>query len=154
VWREVQVRTAVARAVAGLIPAAEPKQVAIEEQYVDEPAEVRTDPVRLEQILVNLVSNAIRHSPAGEAVTVRVRGGAHDVAFEVHDRGPGVPLELRDKIFEPFERFDPHSGSGSGLGLPLSRRLAEILGGHLGIDCHGGVTVFRLVLPLHPPASS
>lgn len=152
VWRDVQVRTAVARAVAGLIPAAEPKEVSIEEQYVHEPHELRTDPMRLEQILVNLVSNAIRHSPAGRAVVIRVQGNAHDTAFEVHDQGPGVPEELREKIFEPFERFDPLSGTGSGLGLPLSRRLAEILGGKLSVENPAGRTVFRLVLPLEPPA--
>jgi len=108
--------------------------------------------MRLEQILVNLVSNAIRHSPAGRAVVIRVQGNAHDTAFEVHDQGPGVPEELREKIFEPFERFDPLSGTGSGLGLPLSRRLAEILGGKLSVENPAGRTVFRLVLPLEPPA--
>jgi two-component system sensor histidine kinase KdpD len=152
VWRDVQVRTAVARAVAGLIPSAEPKQVSIEEQYVNEPRELRTDPMRLEQILVNLVSNAIRHSPEGRAVVIRVQGNRDDAVFEVEDRGPGVPAELREKIFEPFERFDPMSGTGSGLGLPLSRRLAEILGGHLTMEAPDGITVFRLVLPLAPPA--
>jgi signal transduction histidine kinase len=154
VWRDVQVRTAVARAVAGLIPAAEPKQVSIEEQYVQEPHELRTDPMRLEQILVNLVSNAVRHSPPGRAVVIRVQGNANDTAFEVHDQGPGVPEDLREKIFEPFERFDPLSGTGSGLGLPLSRRLAEILGGRLSVETLGGATVFRLVLPLEPPADA
>lgn len=152
VWRDVQVRTAVARAVAGLIPSAEPKQVSIEEQYVNEPLELRTDPMRLEQILVNLVSNAIRHSPENHPVVIRVEGNRHHAVFEVQDRGPGVPAELREKIFEPFERFDPMSGTGSGLGLPLSRRLAEILGGHLTMEAPDGITVFRLVLPLAPPA--
>jgi signal transduction histidine kinase len=154
VWRDVQVRTAVARAVAGLIPAAEPKQVSIEEQYLNEPRELRTDPMRLEQILVNLVSNAIRHSPEGRAVVIRVQGNRDHAVFEVEDCGPGIPAELRDKIFEPFERFDPLSGTGSGLGLPLSRRLAEILGGHLTVECPEDATVFRLALPLEPPTES
>ena len=63
-----------------------------------------------------------------------------------------MPPALREKIFEPFERFDPLSGTGSGLGLPLSRRLAEILGGRLSVETLGGATVFRLALPLEPPA--
>ena len=100
---------------------------------------------------MNLVPTAIRHSPAGRAVVIRVVGGARDTMFEVHDQGPGVPEDLREKIFEPFERFDPQSGTGSGLGLPLSRRLAEILGGRLTVDARAGATVFRLVLPIEPP---
>jgi signal transduction histidine kinase len=153
-WRDVQVRTAVARAVAGLIPAAEPKQVSIEEQYDGEPRDLLTDPLRLEQILVNLVSNAIRHSPAGGTVVIRVEDARDGTAFEVRDQGPGIPPDQQDKIFEPFERFDPSSGTGSGLGLALSRRLAEILGGRLSVDCPPGATVFRLVLPARPPVDA
>jgi signal transduction histidine kinase len=84
-------------------------------------------------------------------VTVRVHGGDGVVTFDVCDQGPGIPPELLDRIFEPFERFDPSSGLGSGLGLPLSRRLAEILGGALTVDCPAaGGAVFRLTLPLAP----
>ncbi len=155
VWQEVQIRTAVARAIAGLVPAAETKHVAIEEDYRAPPVSLRTDGMRLEQILVNLLSNAIRHSPAGEPVAVRVRGGADTVYFEVEDAGAGIPEGMRATIFEPFERFDPQSGVGSGLGLPLSRRLAEILGGSLDVECPpGGGSVFRLSLPLAPPAAT
>jgi signal transduction histidine kinase len=140
--------------VAGLIPAAEPKQVSIEEQYDGEPRDLLTDPLRLEQILVNLVSNAIRHSPAGGTVVIRVEDARDGTAFEVRDQGPGIPPDQQDKIFEPFERFDPSSGTGSGLGLALSRRLAEILGGRLSVDCPPGATVFRLVLPARPPVDA
>jgi two-component system sensor histidine kinase KdpD len=68
--------------------------------------------------------------------------------FAVVDRGPGIPAELRDRIFEPFERFDPHSGLGTGLGLPVSRRLAEALGGSLSVeDTAGGGATFILKIP-------
>ncbi len=75
------------------------------------------------------------------------------VSFRVSDRGRGIPLELQDRIFEPFERFDPHSGLGTGLGLPVSRRLAEVLGGALTVQSvvNRGAT-FTLALPLRPPA--
>src|SRR2546426_2292394 len=122
-------------------------------EYSNGAATLRTDPVRLEQILVNLLSNAVRHSPAGETVVVRVEQGSSDVWFRVVDHGPGVPPELRMRIFEPFERFDPHSGLGTGLGLPVSRRLAEVLGGTLSVE--SGVkpgATFTLVLPFEPPA--
>jgi two-component system sensor histidine kinase KdpD len=60
-----------------------------------------------------------------------------------------VPTELRERIFEPFERFDPHSGLGTGLGLPVSRRLAEVLGGQLTVEeTPGGGATFVLALPM------
>ncbi len=151
VWRELDVATAVGRALAGLRPAAETKGVALEVQC---PADVvlRTDPVRLEQILVNLLSNAVRHSPEGDRIVVRVDAADSEVRFGVSDHGPGIPAEQQARIFEPFERFDPHSGLGTGLGLPVSRRLAEVLGGGLIVQSEPGRgATFTLTLPLAPP---
>src|SRR5207253_10188409 len=97
-------------------------------------------------------SNAVRHSPDGETVAVQVEQGSSDVRFRVVDHGPGVPPELRAGIFEPFERFDPHSGLGTGLGLPVSRRLAEVMGGRLAVENMAGPgATFTLVLPQRPP---
>jgi signal transduction histidine kinase len=149
VWREVELRPAIQRAVSGVEPAGEAKNISLEVVTDAAPPGLRTDPVRLEQILLNLLSNAVRHSPAGQAITLRVETASPDVRFTVVDRGSGVPAELRDRIFEPFERFDPHSGLGTGLGLPVSRRLAEVLGGKLSVeDTPGGGATFVLVLPM------
>lgn len=152
VWREVEVLSAIQRAVTGVEPAAEAKRLSLEVVPGTPPAlKLRTDPVRLEQILVNLLSNAVRHSPEGQTITVRVEGASPEVCVRVVDRGSGVPSELRERIFEPFERFDPHSGLGTGLGLPVSRRLAEVLGGRLMVeDTEGGGATFVLVLPMKP----
>jgi two-component system cell cycle sensor histidine kinase PleC len=152
VWREIDVQEAAHRALAGFTPAAEEKHLVI---TVDSPPEIpvfRTDPVRLQQILVNLLSNAVRHSPEGGRIAVAVRPNGSAIEFRVRDDGAGVPADVVDRIFEPFERFDPHSGVGTGLGLPVSRRLAEVLGGCLSVQSAPGQgATFILELPLTPP---
>jgi signal transduction histidine kinase len=149
VLRNVDIRSAVQRAIATSEPGAAAKSIGLEVSTNGAPDEVRTDPVRLEQILVNLLSNAVRHSPERGSVLVRADAGdAGGVEFAVIDRGPGVPADLQQKIFEPFERFDPHSGVGTGLGLPVSRRLAEALGGTLTVaETPGGGATFILKIP-------
>ena len=105
---------------------------------------VRGDRVLLTQILVNLLANAARHSPAAEAVVVRVTRSGGDVLVEVRDRGEGVPVELRERVFENGESFGDHAGDG--IGLSLSRRLAERMSGTIRLEDEPG-GVFTLVLP-------
>lgn len=148
VMRDVLIRGALEHVLAVSEPAATAKHLTLMLQMNEKPVSVRTDPVRLEQILLNLLSNAIRHSPDGATIEVRVGENAGQAVFAVMDHGPGVPPELRDRIFEPFERFDPHSGHGTGLGLPVSRRLAEALGGTLTVqETAGGGATFSLKIP-------
>ena len=151
VWRKVDLGAAMRRALAGFEPAAETKQLALVEDIPAACPPIVTDPVRLEQILVNLLSNAVRHSPPGGEIRVEIRPNTAMVEFLVRDQGPGIPPDLQERIFEPFERFDPLSGQGTGLGLPVSRRLAEVLGGRLEVESalqRGAV--FTLTLPLRP----
>ena len=151
VWREVEPTAAVHRALIGFAPAAEEKRISFK---VDVPAALapfETDPVRLQQILVNLLSNAVRHSPPGGSIQVTLRSNGNGVEFVVRDEGPGIPVEIQERVIEPFERFDPHSGLGTGLGLPVSRRLAEVLGGRLSVEsAEGEGAAFILRLPKAP----
>jgi signal transduction histidine kinase len=151
VWREVDLAQATQRALTGFEPAAEAKRVALTAEVTSRTPTLLTDPVRLQQILVNLVSNALRHSPEGGRVRLGVRPNGKTIDFIVQDEGPGIPPDVVDRIFEPFERFDPHSGAGTGLGLPVSRRLAEVLGGSLTVDsAPGRGATFTLALPPQP----
>ena len=152
-WREVDVGVAIERALAGIRPVADAKQVTLEVRGAGSVRALRTDPLRLEQILVNLLSNAVRHGPEKGSVVVEVAAADSAVRFAVVDQGPGIAPELQARIFEPFERFDPHSGVGTGLGLPVSRRLAEVLGGELRVHSEIGCgATFTLTLPLAPPS--
>jgi signal transduction histidine kinase len=148
VMRDVGLGVALQRVITASEPAASAKGIRLKTTVNGARETIRTDPVRLEQILLNLLSNAIRHSPEQSGVALIVRDGEGMIWFAVSDNGPGVPAELRERIFEPFERFDPHSGLGTGLGLPVSRRLAETLGGVLTVEeTAGGGATFILKLP-------
>ena len=100
--------------------------------------------------LVNLLENASKYSPAGSPITIRARQEGDRLRISVLDRGPGVPDEERERIFEPFYRpaeFAPDVG-GTGLGLSIARGLAVAQGGSLEFEPRaGGGSVFTLVLP-------
>lgn len=135
--------------------AAREKQLALDVAPADGAAVVRTDPARVRRIVANLVSNAIKYTPAGGRVAVRVSAdgaddGARRVSVAVCDTGPGVPPELRERIFEDFFRLpgSERMASGSGIGLAISRRLARLLGGDVTVaPAPQGGSVFTLWLP-------
>jgi two-component system sensor histidine kinase KdpD len=115
----------------------------------DDIAEVRADPALLERILVNVIANAIRYSPPGRPPSVAVSEHAGVVEVRVVDRGPGVPEADRESIFLPFQRLgDRDNETGVGLGLALSRGLAEAMGGTLRPETTpGGGLTMTLALP-------
>ncbi|SEH03583.1 two-component system, OmpR family, sensor histidine kinase KdpD [Nonomuraea solani] len=94
--------------------------------------EFMADPALLERVLVNLMTNAVRHSPAGEPVLVSASWHGENVEIRVIDRGPGIPQEAHERVFMPFQRLgDRDNHAGVGLGLALSRGLTEAMGGTL-----------------------
>ncbi len=151
VFKDCRLADVLAAAVKQVRPSADAKDVAIRLDTGAAPADVQTDPLRLEQVLVNLLSNAIRHSPPREDVVVRAEGAVDETLIHVIDRGHGIAREDQPKIFEPYIRVDPESGLGSGLGLPVSRRMTELIGGRLTVhsDLGRGAT-FTIALPARP----
>ena len=110
----------------------------------------QTDASRIEQILTNLLGNAIRHTPAGTQVLLAL--GEHDgvVDFTVKDEGPGVSQAEVEEIFDIYVTKAGEEAHGHGLGLPLSRRLARLLGGELVAEPDRSGGLFRLSIPLAP----
>ena len=110
------------------------------------------DPDRLEQLLTNLVSNAIKHSPAGETVLINCTQQGGHARIEVSDRGMGVPADFRTRIFTKFamaDASDSRAKGGTGLGLSIAREIARLHGGDIGFaDRDGGGAVFHFHIPL------
>lgn len=113
---------------------------------------VRADADRLVQVLVNLVSNAVKFSPSGSAVTIRVVLTPGMAEFQVEDRGRGVPPALREAIFERYrqvEASDSRSKGGAGLGLAICKAIVEQHGGSIGVrDAAETGSLFWFRIPL------
>ncbi|WP_223641061.1 HAMP domain-containing sensor histidine kinase [Corallococcus sp. EGB] len=110
---------------------------------------VRADPARLEQVLTNLVSNALKYSPAGSRVEVSVGGDAEHVVVAVADQGIGMSPEELEGLFIPFQRAGnaKQRAPGVGLGLSVSRRIIEAHGGRIEVESQPGRgSVFRVHL--------
>jgi signal transduction histidine kinase len=137
-------------AVANVEPIAVQKGVQLTTPQPDSAVSIHTDPDRVRQILINLLSNAIKFTPKGGEISIEatnhVANGISE--FRVRDSGPGIALEDQESIFREFEQVKGTKG-GTGLGLPISRKLAELLGGELWVESADGAgSTFVLRLPL------
>jgi signal transduction histidine kinase len=122
--------------------------------HVDIPTElpaVRADPLRLAQILTNLISNAYKYTPNGGTITIRAQRDGHQVHCEVADTGVGMTPEEVGRLFTKFWRADdPHvrEQPGTGLGLTIAKNLIELQGGQLAVNSRKGLgTTFSFTLP-------
>src|SRR5436190_23748774 len=109
------------------------------------------DRVVLRQALLNLVDNAIKYSPVGGRIEVRVAQAPEGTIIDVSDSGPGIPDELQSRIFDRFYRVDKarsRENGGTGLGLAIAKWAVEVNGGHLTLEpSNGGGSRFRITLP-------
>jgi len=120
-----------------------------------EPLYVDADPLRLEQIMVNLLNNAGKYTQLGGKIVLEVKAEKHNVVVVVKDNGIGIPAEMTSKIFEPFIQLKSSAsrsfgrGTGLGIGLSLTKRLVELHRGSIEVESkgEGQGSVFRVLLP-------
>ena len=138
------------QALGRVTPAAAGKEITLVLRAAEDLPSCHTDARRVEQILLNLLTNAIRHSPPGSEVSLSVDRDVANLVFVVRDAGPGVPEEEVERIFDIYVTKAGEEREGTGLGLPLSRRLARLMGGELLAVSRGpeGGGEFVLLLPV------
>jgi signal transduction histidine kinase len=152
VIRAVEPISIASRSMRRVTPAAELKQVALRLVSTPELPTCETDANRVEQILVNLLGNAIKYAPERSAVRVSIMAREGRVVYQVEDEGPGVPAGETERIFDIYVTKPGEESRGLGLGLPLSRRLARLLGGELrAVPQHGKGGCFVLEVPASSP---
>lgn len=147
-----EIRPMIARVAETLAGVAERRGIALTTSVADDvPTALVGDPARLQQILVNVVSNAIKFTEQG-SVTVAAHWSRANLEIAVRDTGIGIPADRIDRLFEPFSQADVSISrrfGGTGLGLAISRHLAEMLGGALTLESvEGEGTTVRLVAPM------
>ncbi|MFD9334554.1 sensor histidine kinase [Streptomyces sp. NPDC060028] len=126
-------------------------------QLPDEPAPVRADPARIQQVLVNLLANARTHTPPGTTVTARVSRETSAIRLRIEDDGPGIPPDLLPHVFERFARGDAsrsRSAGSTGLGLAIVQAVVSAHGGRVHVRSEPGRTRFEVMLPLAPQGGS
>ena len=110
----------------------------------------RADPDRLAQVLANLLSNAVRYTPAGGTITVRAERRPADLLVSLANTGEGIPPEDLDRVFERFYRVEKsrdRARGGAGIGLAIVKQIVEAGGGRVGAESGGGMTTFWFSLP-------
>ena len=151
---------AVRLAVGGMLPLFDEKGVELKSTVSENLPSVLTDVDRVVQVLSNLLSNALRHTPHGGRVVVTAEASGDEVAFEVTDTGTGIAPEHLERLFERFYRVEKsrsrgEARGGSGVGLAISRALVEAMGGRIRVESPGpgeGAT-FAFTLPVSDPQS-
>ncbi|MBI1280855.1 MAG: GAF domain-containing protein [Anaerolineaceae bacterium] len=133
---------------------AESKSVWILDRLADEPVYVSIDPTRMMQVVMNLVSNAVKYTPEDSSVTISIQKGESGTASEgymvmkIIDKGDGIPSEYLPHIFEPFYRVRT-GGRGLGLGLAIIKEIVDLHGGQISVESEVGKgTTFTVLLKL------
>lgn len=152
----VDLREIVRQAATVLQPRMETKGIELRVETPEEPLPVEVDPQRIRQVLLNLLSNAERHTPEGGGITVQAERQGGKAQVSVSDSGPGIPPDDLPYVFERFWRGDKsrtRSSGGTGLGLAIAKQLVEAHGGRIWAESPPGRgATFAFALPLSPQA--
>ncbi len=146
----LELRAVIERAAAIVRPMAQARRLTLEVTPCAAPCFVRADRLRLHQILVNLLANAVKYNRENGTIGVRCQAQAERVRILVEDSGRGLSEEEVARLFRPFERLGAQHSEieGTGIGLALSRQLAALMGGSIGVQSTPGVgSVFWIELP-------
>ncbi|HET9495834.1 MAG TPA: GAF domain-containing protein, partial [Chloroflexia bacterium] len=152
VMEEIDLRSVARAAIEATSPLFQSKAQRLSAHLPEVYCGVMGDSQRLEQVVINLLSNAHKYSPPGSLVEVRVVRAGSECLLSVRDNGPGVPEDEREAIFERFYRSSLHRNdrtASTGLGLPIARTVAELHKGSVWVEpAPGGGALFWLALPL------
>jgi PAS domain S-box-containing protein len=151
--RPVELALTIAAVVDGVRPAADAKSINLQTQFDSSISPISGDPDRLQQIIWNMLTNAIKFTPKGGDVQVRLERVASHVEITVSDSGQGISPELLPQVFDRFRQSDSSSTrkhGGLGLGLSIVRQLVELHGGTVAAESpgEGGGSTFKVILPV------
>jgi signal transduction histidine kinase len=155
-FESIDLRGTIANTIASTAPLFDRKRQQVEVNMPSEPMLVRADPARVEQILLNLLSNANKFSPEGEKIEVRTTADDSRWKIEIADHGIGISAADQKRIFNDFEQVHTTGtlSDGTGLGLALAKRFVEAHGGAIEVESAAGAgAVFRVSLPRVPAAT-
>jgi len=143
------------RAIAVFDGPARAAQVTLQTVLLENPPIVLCEPERVEQVLVNLLQNALSYTPAGGSITITSAADSDYIAIYVRDTGPGIPPEEQELIWDRFHKIDrarTPNRNGSGLGLTIAKQLIELQGGRVWVESTPGQgSLFGFTLPIATP---
>ena len=151
-WDSWHPGAVVSEALAAFAPLAAEKGIELAGQVDDGVPEVEGDRERVIQVLANLLGNAVKFTPSGGRVGLRVEAAPGEVRFAVRDTGPGIAPEHQAHVWDRFWKSRTSNRHGAGLGLAIARGIVEAHGGRIWLESAVGEgSTFTFTLPLHPP---
>ena len=151
---ETNIKKLIDETIETMQPSATIKKIKIKGDVENRIVNLTIDQDRIKQVIINLMSNAIKFSPDGSIINTRAKKVEDNILFEVQDFGRGIPKNKQQKIFETFYQVDSgmdRKFGGAGLGLAISRGIVLAHGGEIGVDSTVGEgSTFRFSLPIEP----